>query len=165
MIDLTQTLIESDYKAAAAVHFKTYRSSKYRPWLGIVLICLGIFLLAASTSKALGMFGVGYGIYMFCQKHLYVGRLVKSVKTAKGFGDEIRIHIDEEGVISSEQGGDRAQMRVDRLFGFIDHPIGVLLYPQRNLFYYLKADAFESTQQRDALRELLKKAGIKQLKA
>ena len=165
MIRITQTLTGADYRAAAAVHYATYRSSKYRPWLAALLICIGVFLVATSTQTAFGAFGIAYGIFMLFRKRLWVRRMVNSAATAKRFGDEIRVEVDPDGRISSEQGEDRSDLHMDSLVGFIRHPIGILLYPQRNMFYYLQARAFESSEQMDVLHDLLKGHGVSELKA
>jgi uncharacterized membrane protein YfcA len=163
MIHITQRLSEADYEAASAIHYRTYRYSKYRPWLAGILIFIGAYLLIEVTGELFGILFVVYGIFMLLRKKIVINRITKAAATAKLFGEEIRVVIDESGVISSEVGENSSIMRIGSLFGFVRHPIGFLIYPQRNMFYYLKASAFESEEQMDTLYRMLKNSKIKEL--
>ena len=165
MIELTQILTKDDFRTAAFVHYRTYPMPLVRPWLAVCLIGIGILLIAGSTQSAFGFLAVAYGIYMLLRRRLWANRIMKSAATAKLFGEAIRVELDSNGFIHTIQGDNSTQLNMATLFGFVRHEIGFLLYPQRNIFFYLKATAFESKAQMDAMQELLRKLGVKQIKA
>ncbi len=162
MIKLKQTLTVEDYQAAAAVHYRTFRWTRIQPWLAIVLIGICGFFVFTSRIKGVPIFGVGYGIYMLIRKNLWIDRLVKSATTAKQFGAEISVEIDD-GFLRTSQGGDESKMHLSSLFGFVRCPIGLLVYPQRNLFCYLKTEAFDSPTEIDKLIKLLRDNNVEEL--
>lgn len=165
MIEITQTLTEEDYAAAADVHFRKHRVVRYRLFVAILMFVNGTFLLACTPLIALGVVSILLGIYILFTRRLLISRVVKSVAKSKRFGEEIHAAIDdEERRFRSEQGGDLTELQLSGLYAFIRHPIGFLFYPQENFFYLLKADAFESQEQMDALQELLEEVGVKELK-
>ncbi len=162
MIRVKQTLTVEDYQAAAAVHYRTYHWTRIQPWLAIVLIGTCGFFFFTSRIKGVPIFGIGYGIFMLIRKNIWIDRLVKSAATAKHFGAEIEIEIDD-GFLRTSQAGDESKMHLSSLFGFVRCPTGLLVYPQRNLFYYLKADAFDAPSEIDEVITLLRDHEVREL--
>ena len=160
MISLEQRISLEDYKAAARVHYRTYRYGRFRPWLAWILILIGIVLVFFTSRNLLGSLCVAYGLFVVLSKKLWVSRLANTAAKAKHFGEVIHVQIDDQKVLTAEQSGDVTRIQLSSFVGYIRHSIGFLLYPQENLFYLLKADAFDSGKQMDRLEEILSDSGV-----
>jgi len=165
MIELKQQLSEYDYKRAASVHFKTYRMSKARPFLATALILVGVWATYKTDQFAYGFACIAYGVFMLFRKHLWIRRLVTSVKTSKSFGENIEIRVQDDGMFLTNQGSESANLHLENLAGYVRTDIGIMLYPQRNTFFLLKASAFEDPEQMDTLENLLRTLGVKEIAA
>ena len=163
MIELTQTLNEEDYRKAAAIHYRTYRISRFRPWLSLVLFCVGARYIAYDDQQLFGFLCVGISLVRFFRRKQFEDHIARSAATAGGFGEEIRIEL-AEGIFRSEQDGMKSEYPLSKLHRYVRRPIGILVYPQRNLFCFIKAEAFESAQQLDELQKMLDEAGVEELK-
>ena len=163
MIKVTQTLTKADYEFASGVHYSTYRSARIRPFLSVLLTLLGLLLLATSSNNVVGAVFVLYGVLMPLRKKIWIRRIIKSAATAKGFGKDIEVEIDEDQCLATRQGDDQSTIRLENLYGFVCSPKGILLYPQRNIFYFLKSDGFETLEDMADLEKILESSGVKRL--
>lgn len=164
MIEIKQKLSEDDYRKAASAHYNTYKMSKVRPVLVFFLIASGIYLCWINSQIIYAIFCIAYGIFMMFRKYIYVYRVVKSVKTTKLFGELIEIKISDDDVFESRQGSDTSKIELKNLFGYLKTNFGVLLYPQKNMFYLLKANVFNSADQIEEFMSLLETSNVKIIK-
>lgn len=178
MIEINQQIAEHDWRAAVVLHFRTHRSSVFRPWAVTLVIVSGIALLwlqgtmgatkleswFGSFFRTTGLVFLVVGALSPFTKRIKVWRSIKEARTSKVLSRPYAISIDSEGKMKTIRGEDTRTRRLDGLMGFAVGEIGVLIYGSRNSFLLLKRDSFGSPDQVDEFVELLKKQGVQQLK-
>ena len=75
---------------------------------------------------------------------------------------EIEIISDENGMFNSKQGSDEGKQDISKFYGYYIYNRGILLYPQKNLFYVLKRDFFQNEDFKKIL-ELFSKLELNKL--
>ena len=150
MIKFTQILTDDDYRNAGAANYGRSVLMKIRFYLALILvfggsllIFLGIFLLTDGNPLLIfmGAFFLLFGILHLFRKKLYMKKFMKAVQSGSNYGIEIRVRIDDDGMIEFRQQKDvnRSDLRNYHGYG-ITHG-AILLYPQKNLFLILNKES------------------------
>jgi hypothetical protein len=162
MITLHETLSENDYRQAFSLHYKTFRMSRWRPVLALVLIVLGGYLLF-TTRSMVGFFSVAYGLFMLFREKFWLNRIVQFMKSTRHFKQPLTITITDDGALQQQQGESSTTAPLSSFLGYVRTNDGVLLYQQRNYFLFLKASAFESVKAIDRLEETFAQQNVKKM--
>lgn len=150
MIQFTQVLTDNDYTNAGAANYNRSALMKVRFALALVLVICGL-LLAVIGIPLLSGSGPLYlimGILFFCigvlrllRKRRYLKRLCSTVKSDGNYGKEIRVQIDDDGMIELRQGKDENRSDLRNFHGYGVTGKAILLYPQKNLFLILNKES------------------------
>ncbi|HNX60280.1 MAG TPA: hypothetical protein PKK43_14355, partial [Spirochaetota bacterium] len=110
---------------------------------GSLLILLGIHLLSEAEPLYLfmGIFFFLFGILNLLKKRRYLTRLLRIVKSDGNYGTEIRVQIDDDGMIKFRQGKNENRSDLRNFHGYGVTGKAILLYPQKNLFLILKKES------------------------
>lgn len=145
MIKFKQVLREEDYKIAGSASYKRHKIQRIIKLIsGIIMILTLIIscllILIDSIFIFLAIASLIFGILSLCAKKIYLRRLIRNVKSNKNFGEEIDVEIENDGMMLSKQGKDEYKADITKYFGFYVFEAGIMLYPQKSMFFYFKKE-------------------------
>ena len=135
-------------EGVAASYDVKYRYRKWLIWvMAVIFICIGVFTYkptASFSSQFLNIFLVVMGVLYLCNKYFYIRRTVKAVFADRGKLINVKFVAKEDGyqLITDDQEGSCKWKSIIQYY-FVDE--GILLYPQKNIFYFIPIEASEVT--------------------
>ena len=129
------------------------KSSKYF-WLsrsiifgiGILNLLLGIFSLLSNSSNKFAVFQIAIGVFLLLIELINNTVYRHRCKQLKYDGKQVGWEVSEEKIVHRIINLTESTFTWELIIGVLDMPKGFLLYPQKNLFYFIPKDGFQAPE-------------------
>ena len=144
---------EPEMTRAQNWHWKKYRMLQHWWTIGGALAVV-IGLAYATVNFALGGLLMVYGGYCLLRKRMLGSQFLKSIRSSPDLGKTVRWTVSEERIVQ-EIGESAAQISWTSILQSIITPDGILVYTQKNVYFWIPTDCLEGTPGKAALNKLV----------
>ena len=161
MIEFKQSISDSDYRKAIAIHYFGYGYTYINPILGLILLLVVIPLIIASpTSLDYGsIILLVLGLFLMVRPMLYINNVFRSIKSNKMSPTETSIQITEDRIVITTQDNIES-VHLRNLYAYCNKQTFLFLYFARNQYLVLDKRKMSQAQLEKAV-ERLEKLNIK----
>lgn len=153
---------ENDYKHAYSIYYNTFKHTRIKFIIALAQFPMSILVYRQyGPSFAFAM--VLFGAYLLLSKKIYITRLLNLTKENKRFNDSAEFIFHTDGDLKIESTESSADTKLSDLLYFHNKEGYLLLFYQRNSFFFIKDSDFETADDKNKLIEVLKKIGVKPL--
>lgn len=116
------------------------------PLLGLLLLVAGLWLPSAGYRGNALPYGLGaFGVWLILRSFVYDWWFRNLVKKMPMLGEEVTWSF-EEASFSMQVRSNTSKSELSSLYRATATPRGILLYPQKNLYYWLPAAGFATAE-------------------
>lgn len=113
----------------------------YRPIVGLILIAFAIFSLVTGDHTVLMPAMFFLGTYLLFIKQISIWRSVRASFHGKPQGFQVCLKTSEESLIIETNEGNSGETKWQSFLDFKALKNGLLLYPQKNLYFWIPSNA------------------------
>ena len=137
-------------------HWKKFGSLQYLWYVaGAIFITLGSIALYLG-DRPFGIMILSYGLYCVTRKKILEFRFKRNIEKNPGYQIPTKWEFTENGITQTSKLGS-SELSWSAIYETVTTPEGVLLYPQKNLYFWIPVRYFEYDEQFHELEELLAK--------
>lgn len=150
----SQTTIQ-ELLEARQWHWKKHGSLQYLWYVaGALIIFLGL-LLATSENRVFAIYLLVVGIYCISRKKILEYRFRKNMKSAPAIDKEIEWKINTDGFSQNSELGS-TELAWCSVYQSYTTKNGFLLYPQKNIYFWLPRTGFKSDKDYEEADKIFK---------
>ncbi len=125
------------------------------PLLGVVVILFALWQLYGVGSEALiDRLALAVGLVLLFRRWIQGWMFKQRLRQIPGYGEKMHWRLSESGFHQKIQ-EDEATGKWENLYETVTTPEGFLLYPQKNLFYWIPLEDFASVEDAERLEQIL----------
>lgn len=124
------------------------------PPVGVLLLIFGTIIVREPASRGFGGVCIGTGVYCLLRKWIFGIQNRRGIRKSPYYRKAISWQIQEHQ-LSAETEGATWSVAWDNFYETLTTPDGLLLYPYKNMYYWLPKTAFGSEQDYEDAKRII----------